>query len=319
MLTSGSIHGKQQHERTRVLGDKRLKRMRTNPDCNIEVSIINSHQATTAPRMPRGLLKGLRYGTLFLLASAISISSQAAGNAPIRFAMTDSPPLATAAPEAASGMKGLYPDILDEILTKRMGLQWTGAFVPWKRVQLEVQTGSADVFITVPSDERKAYAIPSTRPVFEEFLHVYTYKDHPKIREIRKIKTADDIQRLGLIPVSNIGNHWHQENIDAHGIETRHVPSEEILARFLAAKRADIMIETPLTMDPKIDSLGLTQQIEKTPARFGPISFHLLVGKKSPLSASMNALDQAIEQFIRDGTRERLEAEHLGSDAKPRD
>lgn len=79
------------------------------------------------------------------------------------------------------------------------------------------------------------------------------------------------------------------------------------------------MIETPLTMDPKIDSLGLTQQIEKMPARFGPISFHLLVGKKSPLSASMNALDQAIEQFIRDGTRERLEAEHLGSDAKPRD
>lgn len=269
--------------------------------------------------MPQGLLKGLRYGAVSLLASGIAISSQAAGNTAIRFAMTDSPPLATVAPDAASGMKGLYPDILDEILTKRMGLQWTGTFVPWKRAQQEVQTGAADIFITVSSEERKVYAIPSRRPVFEEYLHVYTYKDHPKILEIRKIKTADDIQRLGLIPVTNIGNNWHQENIDSHGIKTWYVPAEESLAKFLAAKRADIMIETPLTMDPKIDSLGLAQQVEKTPARFGPISFYLLVGKKSPLSSSMRTLDQAVEQFIRDGTRERLAAKHLGSDAKPRD
>lgn len=293
--------------------------MRTNPDCHTEVSIIDFQQATTTPRMPQRLLNGLRHGAVFLLASAIAMSSQAAGNTSIRFAMTESPPLATFAPDTASRIKGLYPDILDDILTRRMGLKWTGTLVPWKRAQQEVQTGTADIFITVSSEERKTYAIPSSRPVFEEYLHVYTYKDHPKIREIRKIKTADDIRRLGLIPVTNIGNNWHQENIDSHGIKTRYVPAEESLAKFLAARRADIMIETPLTMDPKIDSLGLAQQVEKTPARFGPISFYLLVGKKSLLSSSMRTLDQAVEQFIRDGTRERLAAKHLGSDAKPRD
>lgn len=318
MLADGSTHGKQ-NDRIRALGDKCLKRTRTNTDCNIDASTIDTSDTKTAPRMQRGLLKGLRYGAVLLLASAIAMPSQAAGNASIRFAMTDSPPLATAAPDAASGMKGLYPDILDDILTKRMGLQWTGSLIPWKRAQQEVQTGTADIFITVASKERKVYAIPSSRPVFEEYLHIYAYKDHPKIQEIRKIRTADDIQRLGLIPVTNIGNNWHQENIDSHGIKTRYVPAEESLAKFLAAKRADIMIETPLTMDPKIDSLGFAQQVEKTPARFGPISFYLLVGKKSPLSSSMKALNQAVEQFIRDGTRERLAEKHLGSDAKPRD
>jgi polar amino acid transport system substrate-binding protein len=266
--------------------------------------------------MPHGLLKKLRYGAVALLASTIVVSSHAAENATIRFAMTEAPPLAIAASDATSGMKGLYPDILDDILTKRMGLQWTGTFFPWKRAQLAVQTGAADVFITASSEERKAYAIPSSRSVFEEFLHVYTYKDHPRIREIREIKTAEDIRRLGLVPATNLGNNWHQENIDAKGIKTHYVPADENLARFLAARRADIMIDTPSTMDPKIDSLGLTQQIEKTPVKFGPIGIYLLVGKKSSLSSSMNALDQAVEEFIRDGTRERLAAEHLGTDAR---
>ena len=65
-------------------------------------------------------------------------------------------------------------------------------------------------------------------------------------------------------------------------------------------------------MDPKIKSLGLEGLIEKTPARFGPINFHLLVGKKSPLASMMRALNESVEQFVRDGTRERLAAKHLG-------
>ncbi len=290
--------------------------MRAKPDCYIEVSIIESHQTTAEPSMPQVLLRRFRSCTFSLLVSSVVLSAQAAGNATIRFAMTDAPPLATASPDTASGMKGLYPDILNDILTRRMGLQWTGTFAPWKRAQFTVQTGNADILITVPSEERKGYAIPASLPVFEEFLHVYTYKDHPRILEIREIKTAEDIRRLGLVPATNLGNNWHAENIDAKGIKTRYVPADENLARFLAAKRADIMIDTPSTMDPKIDRLGLTQQIEKTSAKFGPVGIYLLVGKKSTLSSSMNALDQAIEEFIRDGTRERLAAEHLGTDAR---
>jgi polar amino acid transport system substrate-binding protein len=242
---------------------------------------------------------------------SIGLFAQTSEPKVIRYAVADSPPMATVDDKHPAGLKGLYPDILDAVLTKRMGLSWTGTTLPWKRAQAEVQSGGADILITVPTEERRVYALASDQPVFEAYLHVYTYADHPRILEIRKIKTAEDIRRLGLIPVTNLGNNWHRENIDAIGIKTHYAPADQNIARFLAAKRADIMIDMPFTMNPMIKSLGLTRQIEMTPARFGPIGFHVLVGRKSPFSSSMTALNRAIDQFILDGTRERLSAKYL--------
>ena len=256
-------------------------------------------------------MRNLAFGALCLLFAAKAIA-QAVAPAPIRYAGLDSPPLASPEATSPSGLKGLYPEILDDILTKRMGLAWTGILLPWKRAQMEVQAGNADILITIPTEERRGYSLPSARPVLETYLYIYTYKDHPQIEAIRNIKTAEDILRLGLTPVTNLGNNWQRENIDSAGIRTNYLPAEQNIAKFLAAKRADIMIDTPFTMDRIIDSLALWREIEMTPARFGPIKFHILVGNKSPLATSMNKLNLAVEGFVLDGTRERLANKHLG-------
>lgn len=241
----------------------------------------------------------------------LGLAAQSQPAAPLRYVTMGSPPQIMVSDTSPSGMKGLYADILDDILTRRMGLAWTGTLLPWKRAQLEVQAGTADLMITIPTEERRAYALASLHPVVEEYLHVYTYADHPKIKEIRGIKSAEDILRLGLVPVTNLGNGWHRQNIDAFGVKTHYAPADQNIALFLASKRADIMIDLPMTMNPMIKSLGLANRIEMTPARFGPISFHILVSRKSPFAASMNALDQATEQFIRDGTQDRLISKYL--------
>ena len=248
---------------------------------------------------------------LLTLCACSSLVACAAEPRLVRYVALDSAPMATADASSASGIKGLYADILDDILGKRMKLPWSCTLLPWKRAQTEVQAGNADILITVPTTERRKYALISSQPVYEAYLYVYTYKDHPKIAEIRKIKSAEDIVRLELTPVTNLGNNWHRENIDAAGIKTHYVPAEENLARFLAAKRADILIDTPPSMNRIIDNLGLAQQIEMTPARFGPIRFHILVGQKSPFAASMKSLNQAVDQFVLDGTRERLASKYL--------
>lgn len=229
----------------------------------------------------------------------------------VRFAASEAPPFLIADTTQPSGIRGLYADILNDVIGKRMGLSWNGTLLPWKRAQSEVQLGNADLTITVPTEERLAYALASERPVFEAYLHVYTYKDHPRLKEIRKIRSAEDIRRLSLVPVTNLGNNWHQEQIDSAGVLTHYAPADENIARFLAARRADIMIDLPLTMDPKIRELGLAQKLEKTPARFGPIRFHILVSRKSSFAASMDALNAAVDQFIQDGSRERLAARYL--------
>ena len=273
---------------------------------------FDSNPTATSVTNPRKTprLHILTQGLLSLLAT-LSLNTAASEPAVIRYVALESPPMTMVDANSPTGIKGLYADTLEDILGKRLKRQWTGTLLPWKRAQAEVQSGTADILITIPTAERRTYALISTQPVYEESLYVYTFKDHPKIEEIRKIKTAEDILRLGLTPVTNLGNNWHRENIDAFGVKTHYVPADENLAKFLAAKRADIMIDKPSSMNRLIENLKLTQQIEMTPARFGPIKFHILVSQKSPLAASMPSLNQAIEQFVKDGTRERLAAKYL--------
>ncbi len=251
-------------------------------------------------------------GAAIMSVLSLPSSAQTSNLAFVRYATAENPPFLVRDRSRPAGVSGLWADVLNEILSKRMGLSWNCVLLPWKRAQADVQSGSADLIITVPSEERLVYALATNHPVFEGYLHVYTYKGHPKIKEIRRIQSVDDIQRLGLVPVTNLGNNWHRENIDIAGIPTHYAPADENIARFLAAKRADIMIDLPATMNPIIKSLGLAQSIEMTPARFGPLGFHILVSRKSPLASSMDALNQAVERFIQEGTRKRLASRYSG-------
>lgn len=212
---------------------------------------------------------------------------------------------------AASGVKGIYADILDEVLLRRLGIAWKGQFLPWARAQMQVKTGHADMLITIPTEERREYSISSDQPVLEQHLYVYTYRGHPKIAAIRGIKSVDDIKRLGLLPLSNVGNGWFKQNIDTAGIATYYGPADQNIAEMLVAKRGDIMIDLPLSMNPTIKAMGLADQLEMTPARFGPLGFHLLVSKKSPLAIRIEEINGAIDAFIASGKNEEFLSKYL--------
>lgn len=214
-------------------------------------------------------------------------------------------------PTTPAQVKGVWADIWADIFTKRMKRTWTCAVVPWKRAQSDVARGIADVMITIPTEERRAYAMPSEKPVYESYLYVYTYKDHPRLQDIRSIRTAEDIVRLGLIPVTNAGNSWHQTNIDTAGTKTQYAPSEEALAMMIANKRADIMIDQPTSINQVFRRLGLMDRVVMTEARFGPIAFHIMVSKKSPLAHDMEQLNRTVDAYIRDGARERIARKYV--------
>ena len=240
----------------------------------------------------------------------VPLAARAQAPSLLRCVATDSAPMISPDPAQPWSARGLEADILNEVLARRLKRPWVCTFVPWQRAQEQLRYGEADLLITIPTPERLEYALATDQPVIEMYLHVYTYPGHPKLKEIRKIRSAQDILRLGLKPVTNLGNNWHRTNIDAVGVETHYAPSDENIAMILASRRADIMIDTPITMNPMIESLGLSRQLEMTPARFGPVAFHILVSRKSPLAASMDTLNRAVATFIQDGTRERLTARY---------
>lgn len=197
--------------------------------------------------------------------------------------------------------KGLYIDILSEIFEKEMGLDLKYNELPWKRAQVNLKHGLADLLLTVPTKERLEYAVKSDLPVMELFLYVYTYKDHPRLNEINSIKSGLDIKKLGLIPVTNRGNSWHKLNIDSFGVETYYVNEEENSFRFLSHKRADITIEPLYAGSYLINKLGLASKIVPTKARFEPTLFHLLLSKKSKHIKKMDRINQIIKRLKTSG------------------
>jgi len=212
---------------------------------------------------------------------------------------------------AASGVKGIYADILDEILLRRLGIAWKGEFFPWARAQMQVKNGQADLLITIPTDERRQYSVASNQPVLEQYLHVYTYRGHPRIAAIRGIKSVEDIKALGFLPLANVGNGWFKQHIDTAGINTYYGLADQNIAEMLATRRGDMMIDLPLSMNPTIKAMGLADQLEMTPARFGPLGFHLLISKKSPLVARIEEINLAIDAYIASGDRDVFLAKYL--------
>lgn len=202
--------------------------------------------------------------------------------------------------------QGVYIDLLKEIFEKQLKLQVEYQEYPWKRAQEYVKDGLADFFITVVSEERLQYTLKTKLPVMEMYLHVFTYTDHAQLSKIRTIGSGADILDLGLIPVTNLGNAWHKNNIDRLGVNTHYVPNEENAFLFLSAKRADITIEPLIAGNHLIKKLGLASIIIPTEARFGPLKFHLFVSKKSKYVKIMNEIDHVISGLHRSGKINRI-------------
>lgn len=138
---------------------------------------------------------------------------------------------------------GLLPDIARIVMEEELGLTLEGYARPWKRAQKEVETGESDFLITVATKARREYALVSESVFYQLPLYIYTYRGHEKQTAIDAIKDVSDIKRLNLVPVTNLGNGWHKENIDDHGINTHYAGKEENILYLLANRRADIVID----------------------------------------------------------------------------
>ena len=202
--------------------------------------------------------------------------------------------------EAGRG-KGLLSEVAREVFETELGLTLLYSERPWKRAQLEVKNGTSDFLITVATDSRKAYALASQHVFYTLPLYIYTYADHPMMDAIDRIRSAEDIKRLKLKPVTNLGNGWHKDNIDILGIDTHYVKEEENILLFLASRRADIMIDAVVPTNFLVDKLGLNRDIHLTESRFSQVDFHLLMGRKSRYATWMERINRAFERIRRDG------------------
>ena len=215
--------------------------------------------------------------------------------------------------ESIYGFSGLNVDILHQLFTVILNLPLEISDFPWKRAQQRIKSGRADILITVPTKKRLQFTVASKEPILSLYMHIYTYKNHPKLKDIKRIKTANDIRKLALIPVAILGNGWHNSNIDSHNVNTTYVPKDEGTINYLISKRADILIDTSISIVHELKETGQANEIVNTGVKFGPINYHLLMGKASKHIDKFPKIDAAITKMKKNKTIERLTAQYSKS------
>jgi polar amino acid transport system substrate-binding protein len=179
-------------------------------------------------------------------------------------------------------MAGFFYEIMTEALEKRMGLTVVWTAYPWIRCQENLKEKMDDAVLTVPTAQRALYTVTHKDPFYQKSLNLFTYVDHKRWAEIRKIKKIADLKKGGFSVITYSGNGWHQENVQPLGIKTYETAYLENVWKMLAQKRGDTVIEWPPGAWPDIRRAGVPDRVVDTSNTLSAMPFHLLIRNDYP-------------------------------------
>lgn len=192
---------------------------------------------------------------------------------------------------------GILIDIVKEAVGKRLDrpIQFNG--YPWARAQLQVKEGRADAFITVPTKERLSYTQCSKQPALTATVGIYTYAEHPRMDDLLKIKSYDDLKDFTL--VEYLGNGWAKNKFAK--LDVSWTNTIEQTYKILSAKRADLLVRNVFNFDYFSRKLYIEDKIIKLPAILSSVPFHLCIAKGSAHVGILDDFDRVIDQMKVDG------------------
>ncbi|RPI74663.1 MAG: hypothetical protein EHM45_17885, partial [Desulfobacteraceae bacterium] len=204
--------------------------------------------------------------------------------------------------------RGIFIDICEEILKKRMGLGVDYEELDWDTCQARVRQGQSDGFFTTPTPERLSYLETHINTAYPFDWVIWTYADHPKLEQIKKIRTARDILSNGFTVVTYPGNGWVEAHVEKAGVKVIYTKEE---FKALARKKADLIIEEPLVGREKMKQSGVAEsKLMATQVVLRSTPFQLLIGKNSSYADILPEFDRQIRQIKADGTLERIIAQY---------
>lgn len=202
-------------------------------------------------------------------------------------------------------MKGILIDIISEALEKRLGIPLLHEGYPWARAQAMVENGLADAFITVPTEKRKAYTFVSQEPVIRFNIYIATQKDNPKLDQLRKVRTFDDLKPFTMVDYN--GNGFSEKRLKDHNVEW--VPDVAAVYPFLASGKADaLLVSDRGSYD--LQHLGYQDRLIVLPQSLHTLAFHLCIGKNSPFVKWLPQIDKVLKQMRKEGLMQKISAHY---------
>jgi len=195
---------------------------------------------------------------------------------------------------------GILPDVVNEIMGRRLEVPVALQGLPWARAQLLVQDGSADAFCTLPTPARRDYAFFTENSVIVEKTQLFYAIDNPRKAEIEAIRTVDQLK--GFRQGDYVGNGFAEATFKGLPIEL--TPTLDSVFKKIDAGHLDIFVGTDIVAMSVVKKLGLGDRIRSIPVEIGaPTPFCIGIRKSLPHAESMVArANDAIAAATKDGS-----------------
>jgi polar amino acid transport system substrate-binding protein len=192
-------------------------------------------------------------------------------------------------------LRGIFPDVLGEVLGRQLGLVVEHRGYPWNRAQMLVRSGEMDAMCTIVTPERLLYAVPAPEPVVIPRSHLFARADNALLPQLRKVRNLEELRQLNPVLVSYVGNGWSKAYLS--GFKVQWGKNFDGAVKMLIERRGDVCLHNVMTMRNRLQRLPGGDQIVMLPADLGPRDYQLLVGKRSPDQGVLATFDKAMAQF----------------------
>jgi polar amino acid transport system substrate-binding protein len=251
----------------------------------------------------RGFLAGAT--SLALLSSAGQARAAAAS---IRVVLAESyAPFSF--PNEDKTMTGIFVRGMSAV-AKKLDWQISYAGYPWARAQQVLRDGGADAYCTVPTDDRRAYAVFCPTPLFQIVTAAHFLPENPRAEEIRAIRSMDDLRKFKVADF--LGNGWAEARFKGWE-KYEWVPNMETVVRMLMAGRVDLAIEAPELINFYKKKLGVAEKTEQVALDFVPgVSQPFTFGLRKSVEGSEQRIaefEAAQQVLIADGSLAKVRAE----------
>lgn len=196
---------------------------------------------------------------------------------------------------------GLFVDLVDELFVNRLGIAVRYTEYPWARAQEQVKNGIEDAYISTPTPERKSYTIPLKTPLLMMDKVLFTYKNHPDIKTMKKITDIAELKHYRVLDYQ--GNGWAKKHlVDDNKIAVEFSEGFESVLKKLAARRGDIIVENPQLVSFNLQLIGLKESVVKIPVTFDSAPFTLCISQQSQYKNIIDKIETALQEMKDDGT-----------------
>ncbi|OZG70769.1 hypothetical protein BTA51_24630 [Hahella sp. CCB-MM4] len=168
--------------------------------------------------------------------------------------------------------------------------------IPWRRIELEMDNGTADLLAGNYWTEQRAKRWAVTRDFASDKVHVFVRKGE----EFSYSSLSDLIGKAGVIPAGiSLGQEFDsfKPNLDIYEVK-QHTQMIEMLMK----RRLDYMILPLYSGNLKIKALGYGEGISVLPTPVSVNSVHLSLSRESSCVVLLEKMNRQIERRVADGS-----------------